>query len=118
VGHHSRHHRSQAGGRVADGERGAITDHCGEFHDAIYVHDFEGNIIDVNENACRLVGYDRDELVGSNLSMIDSGWRPDPGNIHAEGHKSVHDDLERLLRDGAAVFERRNICRDGSVPLK
>ncbi len=84
-------------------------------NDAIYVHDFEGNIIDVNDNACRLVGYDRDELVGRNLSLIDSQWGQNSGTDQAEGSKSAHEDLERLLRDGAAVFERRNIRRDGTV---
>jgi len=84
-------------------------------NDAIYIHDFEGNILDVNENACRMVGYNRDDLIGSNLSVIDSGWPPDSEEIHTDGRKASHDDLERLLRDGAAVFERRNIRRDGSV---
>ena len=43
-------------------------------NDAIYIHDFEGNIIDVNENACRMVGYKKDELIGSHLSKIDKVW--------------------------------------------
>lgn len=84
-------------------------------NDAIYIHDFDGNILDVNENACRMVGYDRDELVGSNLSMIDGGWRRDPEEIHTDGRKASRDDLEQLLRDGEAVFERRNIRRNGSI---
>jgi PAS domain S-box-containing protein len=84
-------------------------------NDAIYVHDFGGNIIDVNDNACRLVGYDRAELIGSNLSLIDSQWRQNSGTHQTEASGSAHEDLERLLRDGAAVFERRNIRRDGTV---
>jgi len=73
-------------------------------NDAIYVHDFEGNIIDVNDNACLMLGYERDELVGANLVKIDAGWRC-PVNV----------DLDVLLMDNKNVFERENICKDGSV---
>jgi len=73
-------------------------------NDAIYIHDFEGTIIDVNENACRMVGYDKGELVGANLSKIDKGWRI-----------PVNNDLEQSLRKSSNVFERDNICKNGSV---
>ena len=73
-------------------------------NDAIYIHDFEGSIIDVNDNACRMVGFDRDELVGANLAKIDADWRV-PVNV----------DLDVLLVDSKNVFERENICKDGSV---
>lgn len=72
--------------------------------DAIYIHDFEGTIIDVNENACRMVGYERDELIGANLSKIDYGWS-----------LPVNRDLEDLLKRSSIVFERENIHRNGAV---
>ena len=72
--------------------------------DAIYIHDFEGTIIDVNENACRMVGYERDELIGANLSKIDCGWS-----------LPVNRDLEDLLKRSSIVFERENIHRKGAV---
>jgi PAS domain S-box-containing protein len=73
-------------------------------NDAIYIHDFEGDIIEVNENACRMVGFAREELIGANLVKIDKEW-----------YHPVHEDLERLLRDGHAVFKRENVRKDGSV---
>ncbi|MCX5828367.1 MAG: PAS domain S-box protein [Deltaproteobacteria bacterium] len=73
-------------------------------NDAIYINDFEGNILDVNDNACRMVGYERDELVGANLVKIDEDWRS-PVNV----------DLDVLLADDRNVFERENIRKDGSV---
>ena len=73
-------------------------------NDAIYVHDFEGNILDVNDNACRMVGYERDELVGANLAKIDADWGV-PVNV----------DLDVLLKDDKNIFERENIRKDGSV---
>jgi PAS domain S-box-containing protein len=71
---------------------------------AIYIHNFEGKIIGLNENACRMVGYDNEELIGANLAKIDSGWRL-PANP----------DLDQLLSRGSHLFERENICKDGSV---
>jgi PAS domain S-box-containing protein len=87
-------------------------------NDAIYAHDFEGNIINVNDNACRMVGYGKEELIGASLAKIDSGWRPsaaDDGKSDAGQPSSVHENMERLLQHGKAVFERKNIHRDGSI---
>lgn len=39
--------------------------------DAMYLSDFDGNIIDVNENSCRISGYTREELLKLNLSDMD-----------------------------------------------
>jgi PAS domain S-box-containing protein len=73
-------------------------------NDAIYTHDFEGNIIDVNENACKMTGYTRDELVAANLAKIDNAWLH-PGNP----------EFGLLTREGATAFEHENVRKDGSV---
>ncbi|NPU84488.1 MAG: PAS domain S-box protein [Syntrophaceae bacterium] len=73
-------------------------------NDAIYLHDFEGNIIDVNDNACRMLDYRREELVGANLGKIDPKWRL-PENP----------ELANLLTHERHTFERENVRRDGSV---
>ena len=73
-------------------------------NDAVYIHDFKGTILDVNENACRMTGYTREELVGASLAKIDRGWR-----------SSENQDLDRLLVAGRGVFERENIGKDGFV---
>jgi PAS domain S-box-containing protein len=73
-------------------------------NDAIFIHDFEGNILDVNENAYRMLGYMRNELVGAHLSKIDQGW-----------HNPQSQELERLILEGDSVFERENVRKDGSV---
>lgn len=74
-------------------------------NDALFIHDFQGNIIDLNENACLMLGYRRDELVGANLSKIDS-----------------YDNIRRfppcrvqLLRKDSSVFEGTYIRKDGRV---
>lgn len=73
-------------------------------NDAMFIHDFEGNILDVNENACRMLGYERNEIVGVSLAKIDEKWR-----------QPVNPELERLIQEGHLIFERENIRKDGSV---
>ena len=78
-------------------------------NDAIYIHDFEGNIIDVNENACVMAGYNRDELVGANLSEIDN----------PENTKYLPVRMEQLTKDGSILFEGSHVRKDGSlVPVE
>ncbi|MDH5218130.1 MAG: PAS domain S-box protein [Gammaproteobacteria bacterium] len=40
--------------------------------DAIYLHDSNGQIIDVNSQACEMLGYSRDELLSKSVFEIDS----------------------------------------------
>lgn len=39
-------------------------------HDAIMIADFEGNLLEVNKRAEELLGYTKEELVGTNISKI------------------------------------------------
>lgn len=78
-------------------------------NDALLVYNFQGNIIDVNENACRLLGYGRSELLGANLSMINSP--ADHGQISVR--------REQLLLHDRFLFEGTLIRSDGSsVPVE
>lgn len=57
----------------------------------VYLHDVDGNIIDVNDVACTQSGYTRDELLG--MSIFD---------FHPEGSDTVNmpkDDIKRLWRE-------------------
>lgn len=44
--------------------------------DAFILHDLEGNLVDVNQQACRNLGYSREELLDMKVSDIEVG--PDP----------------------------------------
>jgi PAS domain S-box-containing protein len=44
--------------------------------DALLVHDLEGRFLEANEQACRSLGYSRDELLGMSVSQIDLGYDP------------------------------------------
>ncbi|NTV23347.1 MAG: PAS domain S-box protein [Nanoarchaeota archaeon] len=72
--------------------------------DALYVHDFKGNILDVNDNACKMLGYKREELVGSNLKKIDS-----EANI-----KLIKQRMTHLITEGSLLFNGEHIRKDGS----
>lgn len=71
--------------------------------DAIFWHRGP-QIVYVNEQACRSLGYTREQLESMTLDQIDDGLKPEEkGAI-----------MERILKDGSAVFETINIRSDGS----
>ncbi len=75
----------------------------------IYVSDYEGNFILVNEAACRSRGYSREELMGLNLQQL----------ITPEMARSWPQRLKELQGKGELFFESRCFCKDGSVlPLE
>lgn len=78
-------------------------------NDALYITDYAGNILDVNENACKMLGYERDELMGANVSMIDT---PDPDGSQFKRR------IESIIREEAQIFNTEHVRRDGSwIPV-
>jgi PAS domain S-box-containing protein len=73
--------------------------------DAIFIHDIDGQFVEVNRTACERLGYSRDELLGMSPPEIDS----------PEFAALVHERKEALLDQGTAFFETAHIRRDGSV---
>ncbi|MFA6216631.1 MAG: PAS domain S-box protein [Candidatus Omnitrophota bacterium] len=73
-------------------------------NDALYIHDFKGTILDVNENACRMTGYNREELLGASLAKIDS----------PENTQLMQKHMQRLLNDGKVEFDGQHMRSDGS----
>ncbi len=75
--------------------------------DAIHVLDAEGNVLEVSDAFCTMLGYTRDELSGMNVSQWDAQWS-------AEEVKQV---VGRLKQSTTAptIFETRHRRRDGRV---
>jgi len=73
-------------------------------NDAILTYDSTGRILDVNENACKLFGYKRAELVGSTLEGINS----------KENRPAVRKRLAELFRKGSLLWETVDVRKDGS----
>ena len=74
-------------------------------NDAFYIHDFDGNILDCNENACRILGYCRNELIGATLDTI-----------IPPGHTGLfHDRMQKLVDEGKIFFENQERRKDGKL---
>lgn len=70
--------------------------------DSIFVHDFEGNFIYVNEAAYKSRGYSKDELMGMNLYALDT----------LEYAKLTEQRIKKLPEKGATTFESAHLCKD------
>ncbi|NMA92263.1 MAG: PAS domain S-box protein [Firmicutes bacterium] len=73
-------------------------------NDALIIHDLGGNIIDLNDSACRLLGYERGELLGANLALIQG----------SEDQKLLFQRQQQLLKNNQLLFEGTYRHRDGS----
>jgi len=73
--------------------------------DAVNLTDFNGNIIYVNEMACKSLGYSREELLKMNLGELDT-----EGYAHALKWRN-----QELMKKKHTIFETANFRKDGSV---
>ncbi|MBI2286304.1 MAG: PAS domain S-box protein [Nitrosomonadales bacterium] len=73
--------------------------------DSIFVHDFDGNFVYLNEAAWKTRGYTRDELMTINLHVLDV---PEYGKL-IEGR------IRELMEKGFGAFESAHRRKDGSV---
>jgi len=74
-------------------------------NDAILVHDLDGNMVDVNEAACRQLGYSREELLAMNLTDI---LPPGVGPPASER-------LQQLRQHGSLMRESVHRRKDGTL---
>jgi PAS domain S-box-containing protein len=73
--------------------------------DAIFVQDFDGNVLDVNRAACLLHKIDRDELIGMNVVDL----------VPDEHKHSVRAGYSLLVDGQKAYAEGMSLSRDGDV---
>ncbi|WP_035068032.1 PAS domain S-box protein [Nitratidesulfovibrio termitidis] len=73
--------------------------------DAIFLHDTEGRFLDVNEVACRRLGYTRSELLAMSPKKLDA----------EEFAEQVEDRIRQLREEGSLTFESAHRTRTGSV---
>jgi two-component system cell cycle sensor histidine kinase/response regulator CckA len=83
-------------------------------NDAVFIHEImedgiPGPFIEVNELACRRLGYSREELARMSPIELDDPCYRDRITLA----------MQRLLKDGHAVFETAQIAKDGrSIPVE
>ncbi|MGJ3524169.1 sensor domain-containing diguanylate cyclase [Nitratidesulfovibrio sp. D1] len=73
--------------------------------DAIFLHDTEGRFLDVNEVACRRLGYTRRELLDMTPHELDA----------VEFAEQVGERIQRLREEGSLTFESAHRTRNGTV---
>ena len=70
--------------------------------EAIILHDTFGQVVDVNQEACRNLGYTYDELIAMNIADFDDHWRD---NLMNSSGQYTGDDLPAITE---AVHHRKN----------
>jgi len=82
-------------------------------NDAVFIHELTGEgpgiFLEVNDKACHMLGYSREELL-----------RMGPNDIDAvEQHKNIPDIVNQLLTRGSVQFETVHVTKDGHrIPVE
>lgn len=77
-------------------------------NDTILLHDLDGKIIEANEAAYRVRGYEKEEFLALNIKDLDA-----PDFAEKFPNRS-----QEMLEHGHAKFEAAHICKDGTrIPL-
>jgi diguanylate cyclase (GGDEF)-like protein/PAS domain S-box-containing protein len=74
--------------------------------DGIHILDTEGNLIEVSDSFCAMLGYSRDEIIGMNVTQWDAHFPA------AECIQLVRQKFTQQIR---TLFETRHRCKDGSI---
>ena len=74
-------------------------------NDAIFLHDLEGNIIDVNEKTLKLFGYTKSEMLSTKIPILHP----------PEMLKASENAFERIAKDGFVNFEIEFKKKDGKT---
>ena len=73
--------------------------------DAVFISDLEGRVLEVNEEACRRLGYTRDELLHLTVNDV----------VTPEYVARRSEILKQLRATGHLVFETELVTRDGRI---
>ena len=73
--------------------------------DAMFVHDLEGRLVDVNNRACESLGYPREELLGMSVADVEVGHDP----------ASLRDLWDEVSTGAPLTLEGTHRRRDGTV---
>ncbi len=74
--------------------------------DALFMHDDKGRIVDVNGQACRSLGYSREELLALNILDIEIDY----------SKNGAREMIRQTIRsDAPKLFRGTNRCKDGRI---
>ncbi|MBE0622415.1 MAG: PAS domain S-box protein [Burkholderiales bacterium] len=74
--------------------------------DGVHILDADGNVLEVSDSFCQMLGYSREELIGANVSLWDAQWSPQELKQIIAKHVAM---------EGRTVIETRHRRRDGSM---
>ena len=78
-------------------------------NDALIIHDLKGTILEVNQHACNMLGYEKDELIGSSLKLLQ----------YVTDAKKTTAIMKRLRQERKVVFESIDRHKDGTpIPVE
>lgn len=75
--------------------------------DGIIVLDMQGKIINVNQRACDIHGFERDSLIGINMALLDAGC----------DKEAITERLSKILEGASITYETEHYRKDGSKVL-
>lgn len=75
--------------------------------DEIYVLDLQGNIIEVNQVACKTLGYNRQEFLQKNIREIKK----------SKYRELVSKNISKIINTGFATYESEHVCKNGNSIL-
>ena len=73
--------------------------------DGFWLVDAQGYLRDVNDAACELLGYSREELLSMHISDLENVETPEDTARH----------IEQIIECGSDRFETRHRCKDGRI---
>ncbi len=74
--------------------------------DGIHIVDTESKVIEVSDSFCAMLGFQRDEMIGMNISQFDADY-------NSAGFTQLM--RQELIQQGRLEFERRHRRKDGTV---
>ena len=74
-------------------------------NDPILIHDYQGNILDINKRSVELTGYSRNELLKMNVLDLKPKWRT---SFEEAG-------LPQIIEKGSACFESEILKKNGTI---
>jgi len=77
--------------------------------DAIFIHDFDGQFLEVNKTACERLNYTKDELLQMTPMDIET----------QEFAESLPDRIKEVIEKGSVFFETVHLSKDGrAIPIE
>lgn len=73
--------------------------------DGFWLVDPKGRLVEVNEIACKMLGYTREEMLGMRVSDIESSETPEQTKAR----------IEMIAKMGEARFESKHRCKNGRI---